>query len=80
MRFKSVTLALLLAGPGAALAQQPQPPAGDALFTRACATCHQAGKTIAASTAMGFTAPQTSGLLTDLGVDLCRRAATWRAT
>src|SRR4030095_11307956 len=45
MRFKSVTLALLLAVPAAASAQQPQPPAGDALFARACASCHQAGQT-----------------------------------
>jgi polyvinyl alcohol dehydrogenase (cytochrome) len=45
MRFKSVTFALLLAVPAAASAQQPQPSAGDAVFTRACATCHQAGQT-----------------------------------
>jgi polyvinyl alcohol dehydrogenase (cytochrome) len=45
MGFKSVTLALLLAVPGMASAQQPQPPAGDAVFARACATCHQAGQT-----------------------------------
>src|SRR6185369_13438608 len=44
MRFKSVTLALLLTVPAAALAQQPQPPAGDAVFNRACASCHQAGQ------------------------------------
>ena len=42
---KTLLVTVLLAVPAAALAQQPQPPAGDALFTRACATCHQAGKT-----------------------------------
>jgi mono/diheme cytochrome c family protein len=45
MRFKSVMLVLLLAVPAAAMAQQPQPPAGDAVFARACASCHQAGQT-----------------------------------
>src|SRR5262245_46116800 len=37
-------VALLLAVPGAALAQQPTPPSGDAVFTRACASCHQAAQ------------------------------------
>ena len=45
MRFKSVMLALLLAAPTAAMAQQPQPLAGDAVFARACASCHQPGQT-----------------------------------
>src|SRR6187402_1691259 len=45
MRLKSALLALSLAVPVAATAQPPQPPAGDAVFARACATCHQAGKT-----------------------------------
>ena len=45
MRFKSVMFVVLLAVPAAALAQQPQPPAGDAVFARTCATCHQAGQT-----------------------------------
>ena len=42
---KGVFVSLLLAVPAAAFAQQPQPPAGDAVFTRACANCHQAGQT-----------------------------------
>ena len=45
MRLKSVLLALSLAVPVAATAQPPQPPAGDAVFARACASCHQAGQT-----------------------------------
>src|ERR1044071_749187 len=44
MRVKSVMVTLLLAAPGAAFAQQPQAPVGDAVFTRACASCHQAGQ------------------------------------
>src|SRR5687767_12137114 len=43
MRVKSVLFALLLALPGVALAQQP--PAGDAVFARACANCHKPGQT-----------------------------------
>jgi polyvinyl alcohol dehydrogenase (cytochrome) len=43
MRVKNVLVALLLAVPAAAMAQQP--PAGDAVFARACASCHQAGQT-----------------------------------
>ena len=42
---KTLLVAVLLAVPAAALAQQPQPPAGDALFTRACATCHKPDQT-----------------------------------
>jgi len=45
MRVKGVLVSLLLAVPAAAFAQQPQPPAGDAVFARACANCHQAGQT-----------------------------------
>jgi len=45
MRVKNLLVALLVAVPGVASAQQPQPPAGDAVFARACATCHQAGQT-----------------------------------
>jgi polyvinyl alcohol dehydrogenase (cytochrome) len=45
MRVKSVMVTLLLAVPGSAFAQQPQPPAGDAVFARACASCHQTGQT-----------------------------------
>src|SRR6187549_4245898 len=45
MRLKTAFVAALLAVPVAATAQPPQPPAGDALFTRACASCHQAGQT-----------------------------------
>ena len=43
---KGVFVSLLLAVPAAAaFAQQPQPPAGDAVFTRACANCHRPGQT-----------------------------------
>jgi len=45
MRFESVMLALVLAAPAAVMAQQPQPLAGDAVFARACASCHQPGQT-----------------------------------
>src|SRR5688572_2290865 len=44
MRVKSVTFALLLLVPGVALAQQP-PAGGEAVFARACATCHKPGQT-----------------------------------
>ena len=44
MRVRILTVALLLAGAGTASAQQA-PPAGDAVFARACASCHQAGQT-----------------------------------
>ena len=43
MRVKSVFVALLLAVPGAAIAQPPA--AGDVVFARACASCHQPGQT-----------------------------------
>jgi len=50
---RSLTVAFLLAGAGTAAAQQPQPQpqrqsepvAGDAVFARVCATCHQTGQT-----------------------------------
>ena len=45
MRLKTAFVAALLAVPVAATAQPPQPPAGDAVFARACASCHQAGQT-----------------------------------
>ena len=48
MRLKKTLLfTVLLAVPAAALAQQPPagPPAGDAVFTRACANCHKPGQT-----------------------------------
>ena len=44
MRVRILTVALLLAGAGTASAQQA-PPAGDAVFARACASCHQPGQT-----------------------------------
>src|SRR5690242_6716667 len=50
MRVKSVIAVLLLALPAAALAQPAPPIAGDAVFTRACASCHQAGQTQAGQT------------------------------
>ena len=43
MRLKTVLVTMLLAVPGAAVAQQP--PAGDAVFARACASCHKPGQT-----------------------------------
>src|SRR6185503_12264998 len=43
MRLKTVLVAVLLAVPAAAMGQQP--PAGDAVFARACASCHQPGQT-----------------------------------
>jgi len=46
MRVTIVMVAVVLAVAGTASAQPPaQPPAGDAVFARACATCHQAGQT-----------------------------------
>src|ERR1051326_1239054 len=44
-RVKRALLFVCLVVPGTAIAQQPKPPAGDAVFARACATCHQAGQT-----------------------------------
>jgi polyvinyl alcohol dehydrogenase (cytochrome) len=43
-------VALLLTVPAAAIAQQPTPPSGDAVFARACASCHQATPTQAGQT------------------------------
>jgi polyvinyl alcohol dehydrogenase (cytochrome) len=46
MRVTILMVAVVLAVAGTASAQPPaQPPAGDAVFARACATCHQAGQT-----------------------------------
>jgi len=46
MDIRTVTVALLLVGAGTASAQQPASPAsGDAVFARACVSCHQAGQT-----------------------------------
>jgi polyvinyl alcohol dehydrogenase (cytochrome) len=45
MRVKSVVVILLAVVPGISGAQQASPPAGDAVFARACASCHQAGQT-----------------------------------
>lgn len=45
MRVTKLVLSILLVLPGAALAQQPQAPAGEAVFARACASCHQPGQT-----------------------------------
>jgi len=46
MRRTILAIAMMLAGATAALAQPPAPAAdGNAVFTRACASCHQAGQT-----------------------------------
>ena len=47
---KSLFVVVVLAVPAVASAQQPRPPAGDAVFARACASCHQAGQTQASQT------------------------------